>query len=197
MIKNKNNIDCVIPAAGLSSRMGCWKLTLPYKDNTILEQSITNALSFCTRVILVVGYREDELIEQFQDNTKVTIVRNQHYRSGMYSSLQLGINEVDTEFFYISHGDMPCIEKEIYKTLWEHKVTGTLFPGEPHATGHPVLIHTASFKAQRDQGNFDSMKSILKLGEMAYLRLCDPTIHLDVDTPEAYQKLLKLTQSKY
>ncbi len=102
MIKNKNNIDCVIPAAGLSSRMGCWKLTLPYKDNTILEQSITNALSFCTRVILVVGHREDELIERFQDNTKVTIVRNQHYRSGMYSSLQLGINEVDTEFFYIS-----------------------------------------------------------------------------------------------
>ncbi|MCW8333573.1 NTP transferase domain-containing protein [Vibrio paucivorans] len=195
MIKNINNIDCVIPAAGLSSRMRCWKLTLPYKDNTILEQSITNALSFCTRVILVVGHRENELIEQFQHNKSITIVRNQHYRTGMFSSLQLGIDEVETEFFYISHGDMPCIEKETYKTLWEHRVIGTLFPGKLHATGHPVLIHTTSFKVQRDQGNFDSMKSILKQGEVAYLGLSDPTIHLDVDTPEAYQRLLKLTLS--
>lgn len=195
MIKIKNNIDCVIPAAGLSSRMGCWKLTLPYKDNTILEQSITNALSFCTRVILVVGYREDELIEQWQDCQQVTIVRNQHYRSGMFSSLQLGIEEVNTEFFYISLADMPCIEKKIYRALWEHKVIGTLFPGNPQATGHPVLIHTKSYKVQRTLGNFDSMKSILKQGEVAYLGLSDLAIYLDVDCPEAYQRLLKLIQS--
>ena len=193
MRKNINNIDCIIPAAGLSSRMGCWKLTLPYKGSTILEQSITNALSFCTRVILVVGHRENELIEQYQYNKNITIVRNQNYRSGMFSSLMLGIDEVSTEFFYISHADMPCIDMEVYKYLWKERVNGTLFPGEPHATGHPVLIHTTSFKAQRGHGCFYSMKSIIKQGEVAYLGLSDSAIHLDVDTPEAYQRLVNLT----
>ncbi len=177
--------------------MGCWKLTLPYKENTILEQSITNALSFCSRVILVVGHREEELIRQYKDHKYVTIVRNVDYHSGMFSSLQLGIEEVASEFFYISHGDMPCITTWIYKTLWKHRVTGTLFPGDKQSTGHPVLIHTASFNALKDKGGYQSMKAIIQQGKVAYLGLNDLAIHLDVDTPEAYQNLLESTQSKY
>ncbi len=59
-------LDCVMPAAGLSSRMGDWKLMLPYQQYTILDASIENALSFCRRVILVVGYRGAELIEKYR-----------------------------------------------------------------------------------------------------------------------------------
>ncbi|NGD67297.1 NTP transferase domain-containing protein, partial [Serratia marcescens] len=50
-------IDCIITAAGLSSRMGQWKMMLPWQQGTILDTSIKNALQFCSRIILVTGYR--------------------------------------------------------------------------------------------------------------------------------------------
>ena len=50
-------IDCIITAAGLSSRMGQWKMMLPWEQGTILDTSIKNALQFCSRIILVTGYR--------------------------------------------------------------------------------------------------------------------------------------------
>ncbi len=56
-------IDCIITAAGLSSRMGQWKMMLPRQQGTILDTSIKNALQFCSRIILVTGYRGNELHE--------------------------------------------------------------------------------------------------------------------------------------
>lgn len=56
-------IDCIITAAGLSSRMGQWKMMLPWEQGTILDTSIKNALQFCSRIILVTGYRGNELHE--------------------------------------------------------------------------------------------------------------------------------------
>ncbi|MDE8740011.1 NTP transferase domain-containing protein, partial [Escherichia coli] len=50
-------IDCIITAAGLSSRMGQLKMMLPWEQGTILDTSIKNALQFCSRINLVTGYR--------------------------------------------------------------------------------------------------------------------------------------------
>lgn len=58
-------IDCIITAAGLSSRMGQWKMMLPWEQGTILDTSIKNALQFCSRIILVTGYRGNELHERY------------------------------------------------------------------------------------------------------------------------------------
>ncbi|WP_152906355.1 NTP transferase domain-containing protein, partial [Klebsiella aerogenes] len=33
-------VDCIITAAGLSSRMGQWKMMLPWRGTTILDASI-------------------------------------------------------------------------------------------------------------------------------------------------------------
>ncbi len=49
-------IDCIIPAAGYSKRMGKWKPLLPLKNKTILDWSIDNAIKGGCRVILVTGF---------------------------------------------------------------------------------------------------------------------------------------------
>lgn len=55
------SVDCIITAAGLSSRMGKWKMMLPWRDGTILDASIKNALQFCSRIIVVTGFRGEAL----------------------------------------------------------------------------------------------------------------------------------------
>jgi len=67
-------IDCLVPAAGLSERMGSWKPLLPFGDSTIVETVVANALAVCSRVILVVGYRGKDLGARFSTETHVIIV---------------------------------------------------------------------------------------------------------------------------
>lgn len=183
------DIDCIIPAAGLSSRMGEWKLMLPYNDTTILEESVKNALCVCSRVILVAGYRADELIEKMSRYSNVKIVVNKNYQQGLLSSIKLGIEHVSSDYFFITHADMPCINALIYYKLWLAKASGTIFPGTKSHSGHPVLI-ASSLKSQiRNEAESHSMKAILKQFPMTYLNLLEQEIHLDIDTKSAYEKL--------
>lgn len=188
------NIDCIMPAAGLSSRMGVWKLMLPYSieenhESTILEMSVRNALRFCSRVILIAGYRSDELIQKMRIYPNVIIVVNQNYQQGMFSSIKLGIEQVRSEYFFIAHGDMPCINEGIYQQLWQKRAAGSVFPGGEDYSGHPVLLNSALIQTVLKETECASMKSILKRFPRTYLNLSDDNIHFDIDTPEAYQRL--------
>lgn len=179
-----------MPAAGLSSRMGDWKLMLPYRDGVILDASIDNALGFCSRVILVGGYRFEELAARYHDREHVTVLYNPEYQLGMFRSIQVGVAEVRSEHFFITHGDMPCISPQIYRTMWQQRSDATLFPGHPDQPGHPVLLHKTiipSVLAASPQG---SMRQLITEGAVHYLSLTEDAIWRDIDTPKAYQALL-------
>lgn len=183
------DLDCIMPAAGLSSRMGAWKLMLPYNDETILEASVKNALAICSRVILIAGYRSDELIEKMSAYPNVSIVINKDYQQGMLSSIKLGIEHVQSDYFFIAHADMPCIGADIYFQLWQARGAGSIFPGGEQYSGHPVLINSKLKSAVVNDVGSHSMKAILKKYPMSYLQLPNNEIYFDIDTPEAYKKL--------
>ncbi|ABZ75222.1 hypotehtical YgfJ [Shewanella halifaxensis HAW-EB4] len=187
-------VDCVIPAAGLSSRMGDWKLMLAYKNHTILDQCIENALSFCSRVILVAGFRGEELMLRYRDKPNILVVINEHFSTGMFSSIQLGVQQVSTEHFFITHGDMPMIDSRVFHAMWQRRGK-VVFPGNPERTGHPVLLPRSIVPLVVGAAKESKMKSIIKQQRIEYLALTTVNIHLDVDTPEAYQALLKSDQS--
>ena len=183
------DIDCIMPAAGLSSRMGAWKLMLPYNDQTILEASVKNALAICSRVILIAGYRSDELIEKMSAYTNVKIVVNKGYQYGMLSSIKLGIKHVRSDYFFIAHADMPCIGSELYHQLWQARGAGSVFPGDEQHSGHPVLINSSLKQGIENDLQSRTMKANLKKYPMTYLQLSNNEMHLDIDTPEAYATL--------
>lgn len=190
-------LDCVMPAAGLSSRMGRWKMMLPYRQHTVLDESIENALRFCSRVILVAGYRADELVEKYAEKERVIVVVNTDYRQGMFSSIQCGVNKVESEHFFICHGDMPCIEPDIYRQVWLQRGAHTVFPGLPEQPGHPVLLPASLIAEIAKAQVADKMKRIIFSQAVKYAGLEIEEIHLDVDTPEAYLNLCQRSHSRY
>ena len=187
---SKINADCIIPAAGLSTRMGEWKLLLPFKDSSIIEQSISNALAVCSRVIVVVGHRSDELTERLKGYANLEIVSNPDYQQGMYSSIRQGVRRVTSDYFFICHADMPCIAPQIFTRLWEQRGEATVFPGTEQQSGHPVLLSARLKPVIEQEQQHTSMKALLKRYPMRFLNLDDPNIHLDIDTPLAYQQLI-------
>lgn len=184
-------VDCVIPAAGLSSRMGAWKPMLAYQDSTLLDVAIKHALMFCSRVIVVAGYRAEELVSRYQHQQQIIVVVNQHYQQGMLSSIQVGVEAVTSSQFFITHADMPSIEPRVFTQLWKLRCVSVVFPGNKQRTGHPVLITAELIPRILELPVTATMKQLLQTGSEHYLQLSASNgIYLDIDTPEKYQQLI-------
>ena len=109
--------------------MKAWKMTLPCRESTIVECSVQNALESCSRVILVSGYRGDELARLFAGRDRVLVVHNSDYELGMFSSVQCGLTRVNTGRFFLALGDMPLVAAAVYKILLEYGSFDHSLPG--------------------------------------------------------------------
>ena len=189
------NIDCLIPAAGLSSRMGTWKLILPYNEGTIVEESVKNALSRCSRIILVTGYRGAELARLFSDNKKVVPVANTAYNRGMFSSIQTGIPLIQTEYFFITMGDMPEIGMDMYdlllNTMKDNPGIEIVRPLYNNKRGHPVLLKNSVISTILSEPADSEMKNVFTHHRVLDLPLNLPETFKDIDTEADYRKAVK------
>lgn len=184
-------VDCVIPAAGLSSRMGAWKPMLPYNNSTLLDAAIKHALQFCSKVIVVAGYRADELVLRYQYQQHIKVVVNTDYQQGMLSSIQKGITAVTSARFFITHADMPCIDPQVFRMLLQARHATVVFAGNQQQTGHPVLIDSVLIPSILTLPITAKMKRVLQTGTEHYLQLNAASgIYYDIDTPEKYQQLI-------
>lgn len=183
--------ECLIAAAGLSSRMGEWKAMLPFgkSGQTILDCSIANALTSTSRVILVTGYRGEELFERYKNHHRIKIVHNPDYKKGLFSSLQAGVKHVTSDYLFISHGDMPLIPKDVFINLQANKGNDIIFPCYQGKAGHPVLLSRHYYQHILNAPVDSRMKSLLTALPHRFISVNTNAIHLDIDTPQAYQYL--------
>ena len=85
----------IVLAAGLSSRMGRFKLTLPWGDRTVIGQVIATLEAVgIEETIVVTGHRADEVAAMLA-GTSAHCMHNPDYASGeMLSSIQVGVRAV-------------------------------------------------------------------------------------------------------
>ncbi|HCB1499725.1 TPA: molybdenum cofactor cytidylyltransferase [Klebsiella michiganensis] len=181
-------IDCIITAAGLSSRMGEWKMMLPWQGGTILDASIKNALQFCSRVILVTGYRGNELHQRYANMPNIIIIHNSDYADGLYSSVKAAATAVESEYCFITHGDMPSLTIEIFNKMWLLRNTGALMPYYHGVPGHPILL-TRECLQQAISRSHKNMRQALLAGAHNRVEINNREITLDIDTPEDFINL--------
>ena len=177
--------DCVIPAAGNSSRMGTWKPVLPFGGSTMVETVVSTALRACPRVILVTGYRGAELAARFPGETRVLVVHNPGWERGMFSSIQVGVAQVRTRRFFVTLADLPWIGPEVYGALLSgDDGSDVVFPVYGGRRGHPVLfrerVKPAVAAADAASG---SMRGIARGFREAEIPWPDASVIRDVDTP--------------
>lgn len=181
--------DCVMPAAGSSSRMGGWKLAMRIGNETVAERSVRNALAFCARVIIVTGYHGEELQSLFRDRHSVVVVENQAYSQGMFSSIRAGVHLVRTGHFFVALADMPFVPSRVFRALAELSVdpasSGNAFrPFYRGIPGHPVLLPPSAIDKILQFDNSHTMQEVLRELEMSKLDIEEEGVVLDIDTPE-------------
>jgi molybdenum cofactor cytidylyltransferase len=134
-------------------------------------------------VLVVTGYRGAELADVFQGTPGVTLVENQDWPLGMFSTIRRGMALVSTARFFVTLGDMPWITEQVYAALLRHDDADVVFPVHDGKRGHPVLFHervrAAVAAAEPARGSMREIVGSFRVLEMAWP---DDSVLRDIDT---------------
>lgn len=182
----------VIPAAGMSSRMGAFKPLLPCGGSTVIESAVSAALPFAKHVVVVLGNRAEELQRLLKERfgSRVITTMNPDYRAtDMLRSVQTGLLALeDCDGFFLLPGDMPAVGEEVFSRLigafdGESRVLYPTFEGQK---GHPPLIHASLIPQILSYRGDGGLRAVLREYTPSYVAIGDSGITVDLDTPEDY-----------
>lgn len=141
-----NNIDCIILAAGLSSRMKSFKPLMLYNGFTFIETIINKVIKHVNKVIIVTGYNSEKIEHllnlKYKDKNVFTVF-NPNYNDSMFLSLHKGIELLELNHFALYHFvDQPTIPEEFYPFFLSQidEKSAIIQPKFNNKKGHPLLF---------------------------------------------------------
>lgn len=189
----------ILLAAGSSSRMGRSKQLLPIKGEQLLVHAVLVALhSSIGPVIVVLGANENEhrkAISHFD----VKMITNQHWKSGMGSSLKAGLKHLlllapRSEAVLVMVCDQPLLTSDHLKKL----VDTFAKAGKPIAAsiysataGVPAIFHKSLFLEILEVADDYGAKKIIQQHTKDTATLDFPEGSMDLDTPDDYAKFIE------
>ncbi|MDA4121466.1 MAG: nucleotidyltransferase family protein [Thaumarchaeota archaeon] len=188
-------IVAVVLAAGLSSRMGRPKQTLPIRGKSMLQKVLeVFRKSRVDGVVVVLGAREREVRNkvEFKDEK---VVYNPRYAEGMSGSLKLGLAEAGpwAEAVIVALGDQPYLSPSTVNRLikaYSDSEAPVVVPVYKGRRGNPVLFDRRTFSQIMSITGDEGAKSVIKQNKNAVLEVTveDEGVQTDIDTPDDYRK---------
>ena len=170
--------------------MGRWKPALSWGDGWVIDAVVASALAGETRVIVVVRAEHHEVVAQrFARLPQVDVVVNRQARLGMFSSIQCGVREVQSQRFYVLPADMPLVPATVFQQLRNAEPCAAVRPTYRGRPGHPVLLNREV--AERvlalppEAGMHQALRGVM-------MRTIDTDcygVSADIDTPLDYRQL--------
>lgn len=184
----------VIPAAGMSSRMGDFKPLMPFGAATVIEAAVGSATPYLSTAVAVVGNRADALSGVLGDRfgEALVIVRNPDYATtDMLRSVQLGLRAMgECDAFFLLPADMPLISGAVYEALIAAFDTDVdvIRPVMGGRRGHPPLINARLIPEILSYQGEGGLRTILSGRREKTVAVDDRGIFTDLDTYEDYRK---------
>ena len=192
-------IAAIVPAAGMSTRMGRNKLLLAFKGKPLIAQAVDTLLqSEVDEIVVVIGHEADKVKAKLQGR-QVTIVENPSYGQGMSTSIRVGLGAVssDARAIMIYLADQPLLEPEDVNRLIrafaearEHNKS-IVVPFYRGQRGNPVILDASYKKDILEVVGEVGCKRVIKRNPDKVLVVEMETDHVvrDVDRMEDYEGL--------
>jgi len=187
-------VSAIILGAGLSKRMGTAnKLFLPVREKPMIEWVIENVkASTADEIILVGSELSMDRLTRFEDE-KIRVVENLHYKTGMTSSIQAGVEAARLDGYLICQGDQPYIQTSTYDQLiqsFQLNPTSIILPFFRGKRGNPVIFskhYREEILAHREP---NGCRTIIQKNSncIIHVEVDDHGVLIDVDTREDYNK---------
>ena len=194
------DIAAIILAAGLSTRMGRPKLLLAWKDKTIIWEVIsTLSHAGIQEINVVIQKGQEELFNHLRLLTgdyPLKIIFNDPFHSeDMLTSIQVGLRAISPsqKAALITLGDQPLVqEKVVQLTCSTFKETNAdiIIPSYQSKRGHPWLISQKLWPQFLGLKFPSTPRDFLNLHQekIHYVLVNNPSILMDIDTPDDYEK---------
>lgn len=191
-------LDCLILAAGGSTRFGRCKLLAPWRGQPLIAAAL-NALSLLDieRIKIITGaYPELIKAEFIPDATKarVELVEFKDWQLGMGHSLAFGVEQFPTQnALLVLLGDQPLINVEDLQNLysaWNKSPEKIACASFANTIGVPAIFPPQFKNELRACKGDRGAKSVLSQHLQERVSVAMPNAEFDVDTPEDLNKLL-------
>ena len=192
-------ISAVLLAAGESTRMGQLKALLPWQGTTLLQHQVQTLLEAgAHEVIVVLGHRAVDLVAHVR-GVQAHSVFNPDYLQGKTTSIRMGLRSLSpgADGVLLLAVDQPRTAAIVRRVLEEHQHSGALITSPVHQGhgGHP-LVFSATLLPEllAIQEATQGVRAVLERHEGSVQRVPfdTPLVTLDVNSPEDYQKALRL-----
>lgn len=162
-------------------------MTLDIGGKTLLGNCIEGMYNVCSRIIVVGGYKYENILPIMDKYPKAELILNENYRDGMYSSIKKGLEYIKGECFFLTPGDYPAIKKGVYESMLdtEGEIVIPTYRGEK---GHPVLMKSNLIKEICQNFTYSSLREFIGTKGFETVEVQDRGILIDVDTAEDYVK---------
>ena len=192
-------ISAIVPAAGLSSRMGQNKLLMPFGDKSLIEIAVdTLRASDVDEIVVVLGH-EANLVRNQLAGKRVRFVDNPDYRAGLSTSVRAGMEAAPkgANAIMIYLADQPLIEPDeinrLIQAFAQAKRVGKsiVVPFFGNQRGNPVILDGAYRETVLDIAGDIGCRRIIKRHPEQVFAVQMQTDHVirDVDTPEDFESL--------
>lgn len=194
-----SSFPAVVPAAGLSRRMGTPKQLLPWRQGTILT-AVIDALQAggCAPVVCVLGHEATRIAVSLATRS-VALVRNPAFRQGeMLSSVQCALRwlqrqETRWPGCLLALGDQPGLPASAVRAVADEArrhPTALTFPSYRRRRGHPFAIPATLWPDILALPAGASLRAVTRRAEavVRYVDVNTPWVLQDVDTPEEYHR---------
>jgi molybdenum cofactor cytidylyltransferase len=186
----------LIPAAGLSSRMGRPKLGLPLGPSTVLSRVVTALRDGGVAVVLVVvGPHVPELVP-LAEAAGAEALRLAAPTADMRETVQHGLRwlaekhrPAPDDRWLLTPGDCPAFSAATVRRMLDVPGEAVVVPTVAGRRGHPVRFtwrHAAGVLALPPGTGIDAFVRTQPVVELA---VEDPGVVYDVDTPAEYDRL--------
>ena len=176
----------IILAGGMSKRLGTNKMDVLIGNKKVLQHTIDNMIDLVDFVTLVTGHYK---VSDIQPNPKIKVVNNDNYIEGMFTSIKVGVKEVEGDVFIIP-GDYPMVKKETYEKILN--TTGSIrVPTYKGRKGHPIYISEDLVLDLQMEAESSNLKVWRDKHCVHYIEVDDKGILQDLDTKDDYETLVK------
>lgn len=197
-MNNKPKIAMLILAAGEAKRMQAIKQLLPWKNTTLLGNTIEQGLNTKANDVFVVLGANSEKIKESISNYSIQIIENKNWKLGLGSSISCAINcfkdkQLNYDALLISLADQPLIPSEYYNLLIDQfstnkeKIITSNIKNKPSV---PAIFDASYFEALSKLNEDKGAKKLLQSVPNDVLIINTDIKLIDVDTDESYKAIL-------
>jgi molybdenum cofactor cytidylyltransferase len=193
-------LSAIVPAAGMSTRLGRNKLLLPFKGQPLIAHAVDTLMaSKVDEIIVVLGHEADQ-VRVAIGNKGVKFVENPDYRLGLSTSVRAGFAAVpdQTTSIMIYLADQPLLEVDevdfLIRALAEagkanKSIVVPLFRGQ---RGNPVIVKATCKASLLAITGETGCRRLIKENPNQVFTVEMESDHVvrDIDTIEAYDRLV-------